>query len=218
MQQINLYVQELRPKRNWLSARYILVAFSIFMFSLVFLYWVNIQEYERLQLDREEKLLVLKGLEEELDRTKSGKKKSSKDDIEREISDLQLKVYSRERLVNLIQGQSMQAQFSFHAAIYAMAKSSSDRLSLDRFTFSESGRRIEMRGVAAMSYDVPEYLGKLKKEKVFENSQFGLMAITGSRQDGNVSFVMGYDRSNSLSARIDAENAAVSPSHRAVQP
>lgn len=203
MQQVNLYLPELRPQKDWFSAKYLSFVFVGIILILVVIYNVKSYEVNQLEQELEEKNLVLNALSTELDKTKGIKKPSSKQDIELSIAMLERKIKSRERLVDLIQGQTVGEDFSFYNAMSAMAKNSTSKVSLAKFTFSSGGKLIEMDGEGINSYDIPHYLGLLRKEEIFSKSKFGLINIGNIKVNGGVDFSMGYDGSSSFSTVVD---------------
>lgn len=201
MQQVNLYVVELRPKKDWFSAKYLSAIFLGAFVVLLLLNFVKGREVSRMQQDLEEKQLVLRALELELDKTKTSTRPSSRQEIEGQIALLQRKIDSRERLTTLIQGQTLDENFSFNSAMRAMAVNASSRVSVSQFTFSRGGKTIEMQGEGTRSYDVPEYLNRLRKEDVFKRSKFGLITIGNIKPSGNVEFSVGYGAASAYGKR-----------------
>lgn len=199
MQQINLYVSALQPKKDWFSAKYLASVLVGVVVVLMLIHFVKAREAGRLEELLDEKRLVLSALEIELDKSKTQQRPSSRKDIELNIENLHRKISSRERLTGLIKGQTLDENFSFHSAMTAMAAKASSRVSLEHFTFSRGGKLIEMSGEGIRSYDVPEYLSSLRKEEVFSVSQFGLIKIGNVKSSGNVEFSMGYDGTPSFS-------------------
>jgi hypothetical protein len=199
MQQVNLYVSELQPRKDWLSAKYLFSFVLGVILVLTLIHNVKAREIRQFNKLLDEKQFVLKALEIELDKSKTSTRPSSREEIEANISELQQKIVSRERLSNLIKGQTLDENFSFHSAMTAMAESASVRVSLSRFTFSRGGKYIEMAGEGVKSYDVPAYLSSLREKSVFAKSQFGLITIGNVKSTGSVEFSMGYNGSNSFS-------------------
>lgn len=199
MQQINLYVAELRPQKDWFAAKYLSAALFGIVFILLMMHYIKSHEVSTLTASLEDKQLVLKALEIELDKSKNATAPSSRAEIEHKIAALEQKITSRERLARLIQGQTVSENFSFQKAMTALAEHSTSRVALTQFTFSEGGEYIEMRGVAMQTFDVPEFFGKLRRVAPLNQAQFGLLQIGGANAAGNIEFTMGYDGSQSFS-------------------
>ncbi|HEY7774077.1 MAG TPA: hypothetical protein VIC26_12910 [Marinagarivorans sp.] len=206
MQQINLYVAELRPSKDWFSAKYLASVLAGVVVVLMLMHYLKHYEVAKLETQLEEKQLVLRALEIELDKSKNAQRPSSRQDIESNIGKLQKKIASRERLANLIKGQTLDENFSFQSAMTSMAKHASTRVSLTQFTFSRGGKLIEMSGEAIRSYDVPEYLSALRADDAFSQSQFGLITIGNVKRSGNVQFSMGYNGTPSFSLTVAKED------------
>lgn len=200
MQQINLYVVELRPQKDWLAGKYLASALFGIIFILFMMHYIKSHEVSTLEVSLEEKQLVLKALEIELDKSKSATVPSSRAEIEQNIASLEQKITSRERLARLIQGQTLGESFSFQKAMTALAENASPRVSLTQFTFSEGGKLVEMRGVGMQTFDVPDLFGKLRRASPLNQAQFGLLKIGSTNAAGNIEFSMGYDGSRSFSA------------------
>lgn len=203
MQQVNLYLPELMPQKDWFSAKYLCGVFIGIIIILFVIHNVKTYKVNLLEQELEEKNLVLNALSIELDKSKGIKKPSSRQDIEMSIMMLERKIKSRERLVDLIQGQTVGEDFSFYTAMSAMARRSTSSVSLTKFTFSNGGKLIEMNGQGIHSYDIPYYLGLLRQEEIFSTSKFGLINIGNIKSNGGVDFFMGYDGSPSFSAVVD---------------
>lgn len=205
MQQVNLYVEELRPQKDWFSAKYLSAVLLGVFVLLMLVQFVKTREAANLEAEIEEKTLVLNALEIELDKSKSATRPSSRAEIESSIIQLERKIISRERLSDLIQGQTLDENFSFHSAMRSMSTNGSSRVALNQFTFSRGGKLIEMQGDGLRSFDVPNYLNRLRKEDVFQSSKFGLINIGNVKESGNVEFKMGYDSAASFSVEVNSE-------------
>lgn len=203
MQQINLYVNELRPQKDWFSAKYLSVIIVGIFTLLIVINFVKLREINSLKESLNDKQLVLRALELEIDKSKAQKPISNRQDIQIEIASLKEKINAREQLVTLIQGQSINNDFSFYRALMSMSKVASNRVSIDSFTFSQGGQYIEIEGEGARSFDVPEYINALRKDMVFSASTFGLISIGNVKASGNVDFKVGYDGSPSFSGRSE---------------
>lgn len=201
MQQINLYVSELRPRKDWFSSKYLTVVFIGFLTVLLLGNFIKSREVSALEDELNEKQLVLRALEIELEKSKLQPQQSSRAEIQKNIQLLQRKIGARERLSALIKGQAIDDNFSFHSAMISMAKNATSKVSIERFTFSKGGKYIEMNGEGARSYDVPIYLNNLRKDKVFGSSRFGLISIGNIKKSGNVDFSVGQDGSPSFGLR-----------------
>lgn len=203
MQQINLYVTELRPQKDWFSAKYLSVMLVSIFTLLVLIDFVKLREVSFLNGSLNDKQLVLRALELEMDKSKTQKPTSNRQDIQIEIATLKEKISAREQLVALIKGQSINNNFSFYRALTVMSKTASNRVAIDSFTFSEGGQYIEMEGEGVRSFDVPDYINALRSDPVFATSTFGLVSIGNVKASGNVDFKVGYDGSPSFSRRSE---------------
>ncbi|MDZ7925158.1 MAG: hypothetical protein U5M23_14150 [Marinagarivorans sp.] len=202
MQQINLYVSELRPQKDWFSAKYLSVMLVSIFTLLVLIDFVKLREVSFLSESLNDKQLVLRALELEIDESKAQKPTSNRQEIQVEIDTLKEKISAREQLVTLIQGQSIN-NFSFYRALTVMSKTTNNRVAINSFTFSRGGQYIEMEGEGVRSFDVPDYINALRSDPVFATSTFGLVSIGNVKASGNVDFKVGYDGSPSFNRRSE---------------
>ena len=194
MQQVNLFVAELRPKKDWLSAKYLSFVLGAFFILLFVIYIVKSQQIAQLEQELEEKQLVLNALSLELDKSKVSNRPSSKKELEGNISILKQKIASRERLAQLIQGQTLDEDFSFYSAMESLAEHANTNVQVVNFSFSRGGKFIEMSGIGSKPYAIPDYLNRLRVEESFSRSKFGLINIGNIKGDGHVEFSMGYEK------------------------
>ncbi len=194
MQRVNLYLPELRTKKEWLTANTIalsVVGFCLLMVVAVVFTKQGLKDYE-------EKVAVLenqkRGAETRVNRIKNMSRSSNSYQLDRRLSHLKRSVVAREQIGQIIQGQNLGNEAGFAMSMNQFAKHSSRSISLDHIRISRGGNFVEMEGVAKVIEDVPLYIQLLRQEESFTDVQFGLLSIAkNNKRRGQHKFALGFD-------------------------
>ncbi len=193
MQQINLYLPELRPQRDWLSSRnaaWATLAFLVFV-VIVQVIWhlrahnLNEQIVERQQVVDEMQVRVNQLM------PKAVVVNQSLDNV---VTQLELAIANRQKVRRIISGQNMGNSRGFRGSMLTLARQSHTDIALDHFTFSRGGNYVQMHGSARNAEAVPLFLQRLKPEPAFSSARFGLLSVSSESTAADLlEFSLGYD-------------------------
>lgn len=177
MQQVNLYLPELRPTREWLTAN--TVVFSV-IGMVVILALVQITVTGSLK-SFESNLVVIENQQvasaARVEKLKNSPLSSNRVVLEQRIEQLRTAIKSREFVGLIIEDQNLGNSEGFAAAMTGLARQSSDSIALSRIRFSAGGDAVELAGEIKRPEDIPLYLQRIQTEKSFFHSRFGLLSV-----------------------------------------
>ena len=191
-QQVNLYLPELKPRQELLSAKTALVISAVTCFLLVLLSIVGsvknselieVSEVFKQQLDKQ--TLEIAAIRSTLPRSQAAI-------IQQEVDKLRLELERRQRIYQLINQQNLGNSDGFSGQLLALARQHESNISLLTFNLHAGGRQFNFTGRAKSAQAVPQYLQRLQKEKSFENTTFGHMAVERSKT-GIVNFSLSQE-------------------------
>ncbi len=194
MQRVNLYLPELRVKKEWLTANTIalsVVGFCLLMVVAVVFTKQGLKDYE-------EKVAFIenqqKGAETRVNRIKNMSRTVNSFQLDRRLSKLKRSVVAREQIGQIIQGQNLGNEAGFAMSMNRFAKHSLSSISLDNIRISRGGNFVEMTGVARKIEDVPLFIQLLRQEESFADVQFGLLsAAKNQKRSGQHQFALGFE-------------------------
>lgn len=181
MQQINLYVPELRPKRDWLTANSLVAFFLVFCLLMLTAVAVNIfqlKKYEA-QVVRLESQRALS--EQQVKEIKVKTPVDATRRLDAEIEGLRLKIHQRVQISELIGGQNLGNRDGFSLRFDTMAENVSSDIALTRFRFSEGLVRVELLGESKSAASIADMVGRLKSEESFEKASFGSLTMRNNK-------------------------------------
>lgn len=193
MQQINLYVPELRPKKEWMTAKTLLtlvVGFSVLMLFSVLINRHQLSNYQ-LQVERLEhqKLLGERSLAEI--KSKNPSQVGAKLDLE--VQDLRARVHQRIQVSDLIGRQNLGNNRGYSQRMTALANEVPDSMSLYQFRFSQGEAFVEMQGESKQAAPIVEIVSELKQGAEFGSAIFGTLSIHEQSQKNRFRFSYGFD-------------------------
>ena len=112
--------------------------------------------------------------------------------IQQEVDKLRLELERRQRIYQLINQQNLGNSDGFSGQLLALARQHESNISLLTFNLHAGGRQFNFTGRAKSAQAVPQYLQRLQKEKSFENTTFGHMAVERSKT-GIVNFSLSQE-------------------------
>jgi len=194
MQQVNLYLPGLRPKKEWLTANSIALStlgFVCIMMLAVFFLKRGLAEYERrvvsLENYTESSKQRVKGFHEKTRPTSSLS-------FDRKLTELKKSIAAREQIGQIIQGQNLGNEFGFSTHFQGLARQALSSISLQHIKISRGGKFVELTGLTQSTQDVPLYMQNLRSENSFRGSQFGLLSVSSNPSIKNVHrFAFGFD-------------------------
>lgn len=200
MQQINLYLPELQPSKEWLTANTILfssLGFMVLMLIAQIIINIQLSHYEEQVAMIEEQQAQAT---ERLTKVSSIPKPVSSQKLADQIKKMRIGVKNREQVRAIIGDQNLGNATGFSMAMEAIARQSSTDISLEKFRLSRGGQLAEMGGLTVRPESIPLYLKKLGREPSFTSTRFGLLSLLSGQRSpksiGNKSiihFLSGYE-------------------------
>lgn len=176
-QQVNLYLPELRPRKEWiLSAQALWVACVFVALLLALSVWGSVRNASLAnQLTQLQQQLV----QLEADVTEANRRipASRAALIQQEVDKLALELASRERIHGLIHQQNLGNSDGFNEPLLAMARQHQPDLSLSAFTLAAGGRNLFLQGQATNAEALPQYLQRLQTEQSLQATRFGRLMV-----------------------------------------
>lgn len=193
-QQVNLYLPELRPRRDWMDAWHAAVLLGIFVGVLLIVQLFSVMRAAGLEAEVAQQEEVVSELQAQADKIQSSSVAVSSKSLDVTITQLELAIANRKKVGRIISGQNMGNARGFHTSMLSLARESLDDLALERFTFARGGNYIQMRGETRNAQAVPLYLQRLKADPALNQARFGLMSVSSEKQSAQVfEFSLGYD-------------------------
>lgn len=193
MQQVNLYLPEFRPKKEWLTLQNVTIAFGVYFVLLVVAYQVAQTDLENLEATLASKEDVIVRSEERLQKYNEMTKSINVVRIDEEIAQLRAEVLQRQHVSSVIEGQQLGNESGFSAQLMGLSRQSFNSIALERFRLSRGGAYLEMQGVTKSPSDVAFYVEKLRTEASFERVGLGALSVGESEKSSDYSFALGFD-------------------------
>ncbi len=177
MQQINLYLPEFQPNREFMRSVHMLWGLGIFVFLLtlvsVFSASVN-SERERALAESRANLeqLILRVAELEGQRPRINLA-----ELDAELLKQSQELERRQQILTIIANKNLGNNTGFSAHLQALGRQSLPTLSLSVFSLQYGGNYVEFAGKTQAADQVPLYIQKLRTEAVFANSAFGVLNL-----------------------------------------
>ncbi len=196
MQQVNLYLPELRPQRDWPRCRdavMVALAFLAVMVIVQVIWMLRAQAIGEQVEARQAELTQMQARLDQLEPSVAVVNQS----FDQRISQLELAIANREKVRRVISGQNVGNSKGFHASMLTLARESRRDIALDRFSFSRGGSFVEMHGATRDAESVPLYLQRLKAAPAFDLARFGLLSVSSQSSSKHgaeaLEFSLGYD-------------------------
>jgi Tfp pilus assembly protein PilN len=189
-QDINLYQQRFRPRRQWLSARSLMLLLGVLAVALAV---ASLQLYrqrdaasaraERLQQEQQAVQQDLARLQQKIEALLAD------DQWARREAALKRQLRDHRLVIDSIAEQRFGGGDGFSRPLAALAGLSVDSVWLERILLSE--RDVELRGAALQAPAVPDYFEQLKAQRVFADRAFERFEIRRSpRYDWKLEFTI----------------------------
>ncbi len=201
MQQVNLYVESLRPKKEYLTLLHMLI---IFVFITVLLaaatVWMKSASHKW-----EDKLASKSKIKTQmLEQTKllEVKVKGLVVDISLQNLNERLskRVAANRMLAKTIDGVIKVNQGQFSKLMMALARQYITGISLSNIVFDQGGVDIALTGNASSAEKVPEYLQRLRKEPLFVGRTFKAFTVEKQKEKRSLIFHLGTQNAVSENA------------------
>ncbi|WP_018277602.1 MSHA biogenesis protein MshI [Teredinibacter turnerae] len=194
IQEVNLYLPELRPSRDWLSLNTVLlsVAGAVLLFIISYIYgnWASTRLREQVAVV-EQQVSVARN---QLEQTRTKARPLHNASLDTQAAYLEAAIRGREQVGQIISGQSLGNSGGFTAAFNALALHSSSSVALEHIRLTRGGGYLQLAGTTNSPEDVTVYLQQLRDAPAFSGTRFGLLSIGNNKQiQGAHRFSLGFD-------------------------
>ena len=194
VQQINLYLPELRPKKQWITVNTLLASTVGLVVMLTLIHFYNLRSlrsFDANVITIENQQVVAK---QRVEKMKKLPLPSNRNALDNRIEELQRAIKAREIVGFIIEDQNLGNAEGFAAAMDGLARQSINSVALSRIRLSSGGSVVELAGEMRKPEDIPLYLQRIQTEKSFYQSRFGLLSVAEVKEKKNVhQFSLGFD-------------------------
>lgn len=195
MQQINLYLDEFKPKQLYFSAAFTGTSVVVFIVFLCVMQWLMASSIESIEQD----VIALENQKvattQQVEKLKGTPLGGSATQLDEEIALLESEVSSREKLREIIEYQNLGNAEGFATVMAALSRQSIDIIALERIRVSAAGNMVELAGKTRLAKAVPVYIQALQTEPVLSNAKFGLLYMDWPKNTAQdvMAFSLGFE-------------------------
>lgn len=180
MQQINLYVAELRPRTDYLSAGKCVSAALVLVLVLAAVSLKMVLAEGSLTAEVAKLEQSSQELQAELEKLKRPPDQAVKQQLERQIELARAGLANRQRLSEVLEGEALGNTAGFSEQVKALSDFLPAGLSLDCFGLASGGRQLNLKGQSHKADTIAAFLAQLRRHDVFAETRFGELNV----QDG----------------------------------
>lgn len=188
MQQVNLYLPELRPKTDYLSTRNALCLIAVFLLVLLLDYGLTVRTVNKLQNALHDVQRQNVELQDNIARMDIQPQDQRKKNLETRIAQSRRTLGNHRRLIDVLRGETLGNNRGFSQKIETLAALSHDGLSLQRLALTDGGRELHLTGRSRTTEQIPVYLNSLRMHDAFADTGFGELNI--ERKSGWYEFIV----------------------------
>ncbi len=192
-QQVNLYVDELRPQKTWLTAETLGASFigiCLILFYFGFEVTTSVNKLERKVIELENQKVVI---QDQLTKIKDMAKASNKSELDMHIAELKAFLTERRQLRRLLSNKNMGNKNGFSILLNGLAENSNSDLALEKIRLTSGGAFIELSGHSRSPEAVPHYIKNLQDDDNFKGARFGSINLVDSESRKFYDFSLGFD-------------------------
>jgi len=184
MQQVNLYIEELRPKREWLTLNNLcFAALALLVLLSGVSVWLSAGQ-SNLQADLAQKQTQLDGLHQTVSELAARAEQQKQDEsLVRANERLKAKVEARENMLGLLGSVSLSGTEGFSNYLIGLARHKQKDVWLSQISISGAGKSMLMAGTTKDASRIPEYLGALTQESSFLGRSFEVFDVSTQEKD-----------------------------------
>jgi hypothetical protein len=183
MQQVNLYLKELRPKFDPMAARPLLLITAVFV--LIMGVWAGLLQSRasNMQSAVDSAIIDVQNEEKKLSRLKALSKPGDKTELEESVNQVRIAIENRTYIKQLISSNALGNDQGFSALFTALSRAALKDVFLSEFGLSAGGRNLFLHGMTSRVDAVPEYIKALQQDATMANINFGALKL--SKTTGN---------------------------------
>ncbi|VUD56798.1 hypothetical protein TDB9533_02404 [Thalassocella blandensis] len=193
MQKVNLYLPELRPRREWLTLQTVVICVVFYFLFMLFTLKVTTDDVKNLEQIVKTKENAKVASETRLEKYRNMTKSINVALMDDEIADLRMQVAARQQIRSVIEGQRLGNETGFSQNLQSLARQSLPSISLNRIRLTRGGQYVEMQGETLSPEDIAYYIELLQSEKSFGFSRFGSLSVGKQKHANRHVFALGFD-------------------------
>jgi len=193
IQQVNLYLPELRPRKEWLTLRTLALSLAGVLLLLTFFHGFNRLDLNNLQ--KQVKLMENQQVvaAQQLETFKRKAQPLQSTQFENKLYYLRTALRGRERVGQIIEWQNLGNSEGFSRSFTALAQESLATVALEKIALLNGGQILHMKGKTSRPEDVAAYIQRLQHTKELSRSRFGLLSVVKDESSPYHLFSMGYE-------------------------
>ncbi len=176
--QINLYHPRYLRQREWLALGPVLLAalgFYLLLAALGAWAWRDASQRQATAVATEMQLKVTKAQVEAATQAAAARKPSTQ--LLAEVDDVEALLRRRESILRLLEGGAIGTTSGFAEHFRALSRQTTEGLWLTGFSIAAGGGDIRISGSTLDAAAVPDYIGRLGREKVFQGKSFAALTM-----------------------------------------
>lgn len=189
MQYVNLYLPELRPRRDYFSAVNSVLAVCIALAFLTTFHLIRSFELTHLRETVQDMEAHHKALQMTVTALKQETAGRNKNVLQSEIDKTREVFQSRQSILNVMSEQAFGNRTGFSGNLNTLREKMPDGVTLEQFGLYKGGLEVRLEGVSIKAESVPLYLSQLQQDDLFRHADFGQMTL--HNKHGDIRFVIG---------------------------
>ncbi len=194
MQNINLYLPELQPHRQWLAAPAALMlcgGVSMVLIVISVIAQVSLNRYQQSVIALEQKALAA---EQNIAKIQAKNLTGTTGKVDREIAALRQAIRRKSHIANVIGSKDLGNNQGYSERLLALSRLANAQVSLQEFRFSLGEKKVELRGQTTDSAQVANFVSELKQQPSFSDAAFAKLSLSENTSDqGIFDFAFGFN-------------------------
>ena len=212
-QQINLLNPVFHKTFDWLTAQPLVIATCVLLGILVAVgAWVTIQADNRERIANQRTETLKTAQERLLTMAKSITESKPDTQLANELANARALLKSREEVMQILEGGAIGSTVGFAEFLRGFARQTPNGLWLTGFSIGAGGNEMEIRGRMLNPASLPEYIRRLKTEKVFQGRSFASLTIVRPEEGKEKKIVATPLASNAKPNQVTPATPALPPS------
>lgn len=200
-QEVNLYLPQLRPRRDYLSAPMAFGGIGVLLLVMLLvglgMHFNNRSLAAQIQQEQQ----VVSSLQQQVEEIQQHLPKSHAAQLDVEIVALREQIARRKAVGQLIDGKSIGNTKGFSRQLTSLAQSVTGDISLTGFELLDGGARVAVEGNTRSPQAVPRYVEALRETPSFKTAVFGSLRMDRQAATGLMTFTL--NKTDGVDGRAD---------------
>jgi len=193
MQRVDLYLPQLRPRQEWLTAHSLTLVFvgMVLIFSLAGL----VQRHSLNTFEQQVSVVEAQKLaaDNRLAKIKAKINPANKNALDANLAKLRAQIAQRIAVRDFYQRQSLGNEAGYARRLQTLAKVTPRGIALSAFRFSRGDQFAEFMGKTRSASEIADFIELLKQDQSFANTAFGSVSIAAAKPGQPLNFAIGMD-------------------------